>query len=42
MTVLTSEEDLQTALGISAEANGGVGLFSNDLFGFGRSISGSK
>ena len=28
MNELTSEEDLQTALGISVEANGGIGLFS--------------
>jgi hypothetical protein len=27
MNELTSEEDLQTALGVSAEANGGIGLF---------------
>ena len=27
MSELTSEEDLQTALGISVEANGGIGLF---------------
>jgi hypothetical protein len=28
MNELTSEEDIQTALGISVEANGGIGLFS--------------